>query len=295
MVFAACPTPDAHGRPIGVNVIDPIPDLMVESNAPEYLQSLSAVFAPGQGGDPDVDYVAVEIDPTTGDPAAGTGVFAYSFTVHGNDGLQRSFATEDLVFTGNIRQVNAYDADLDEIVPVHFEESATTFDNTPGSGYTKSLDTWLCDDWVPLPPAFFETDLGLNTGNRVILNAGTPVLDYSRSLVYIVAGGDVEWGGAIYRREVRYDVSGTAEGDRFALSVTDNTNTDLVNAVVQDAYLRLSFADDETGQADITIRATDTEGAWAEDTFTVTVVPEPATLGLLVFGGIAILRRRRRK
>ncbi|MDP6547120.1 MAG: lamin tail domain-containing protein, partial [Phycisphaerae bacterium] len=62
-------------------------------------------------------------------------------------------------------------------------------------------------------------------------------------------------------------------GDTFALSVTGNTNTDLVAANIIGTRIVLSYVTDENGTADITVRATDSGGLWVEDTFTVTVDP----------------------
>ncbi|MDP6637089.1 MAG: lamin tail domain-containing protein [Phycisphaerae bacterium] len=60
-------------------------------------------------------------------------------------------------------------------------------------------------------------------------------------------------------------------GDSLGLSVTGNTNTNLVTAGIVGTQLTLSYAPGAFGAADITIRATDTGWAWVEDTFTVTV------------------------
>ncbi|MDP6634493.1 MAG: lamin tail domain-containing protein, partial [Phycisphaerae bacterium] len=66
----------------------------------------------------------------------------------------------------------------------------------------------------------------------------------------------------------------------FTLSVTGNTDAGLVAASMNVDQLTLSYLADQNGSTDITIRATDTLGAWTEDTFTVTVnpTPDPPTL-----------------
>ncbi|MEZ4660050.1 MAG: Ig-like domain-containing protein [Caldilineaceae bacterium] len=63
----------------------------------------------------------------------------------------------------------------------------------------------------------------------------------------------------------------------LALSVAANTNPSLVNAQVSRRSLRLSFAADSSGVAEITVRATDGAGLFAEDTFKVTVSPQANT------------------
>jgi hypothetical protein len=60
-------------------------------------------------------------------------------------------------------------------------------------------------------------------------------------------------------------------GDSLTISVSGNTNVNLVTASVIGSQLTLSYAAGEYGTADITIRATDRAMAWIEDTFTVTV------------------------
>ena len=61
--------------------------------------------------------------------------------------------------------------------------------------------------------------------------------------------------------------------DTLTLSVTGNTNVGLVTANMIGTDLTLSYIPDRNGAADITVRATDSHGAWVEETFTVTVDP----------------------
>ena len=60
--------------------------------------------------------------------------------------------------------------------------------------------------------------------------------------------------------------------DEIALSVTGNTNPALLTATVNGTDLALGYAFGATGTAEITVRATDLAGAFAEHTFTVAVV-----------------------
>ncbi|MBT3199031.1 MAG: hypothetical protein HN350_03855, partial [Phycisphaerales bacterium] len=62
-------------------------------------------------------------------------------------------------------------------------------------------------------------------------------------------------------------------GDTLTLSITGNSNADMVQASLSADALRLSYAADRNGDADITVRATDPTGAWVETTFQVTVQP----------------------
>jgi len=67
------------------------------------------------------------------------------------------------------------------------------------------------------------------------------------------------------------DVDILANADALMLSVAGNTNPNLVGAAVNGTSLRLSYATDQSGAADVTVRATDKAGAYVEDTFHVKV------------------------
>lgn len=58
----------------------------------------------------------------------------------------------------------------------------------------------------------------------------------------------------------------------LVLSVSNNTQPALVSTAVNGTQLTLSFTAGASGFADITVRATDSGGLWAEDTFRVIVV-----------------------
>jgi hypothetical protein len=49
--------------------------------------------------------------------------------------------------------------------------------------------------------------------------------------------------------------------------------TNLLNAVVDGTDLVLDYAEDQNGAIDLVVRATDEQGAWVEDSFTVTILP----------------------
>jgi len=258
--FTATVISDGIEQPI---VANPIADVTVEINAPETVLDLSDVFEETPDVLPILDYTAVEIDPVTGAPAAGTGLFAYIFTLYGNDGVDASFSTESLTFTGPIQQTKAF-----VTIDVSDESMTSLFEGIPGSGYIGALDTWMYDGWQPIAPG--DTDI---TGATVILSlfTGTIAHHQQKDVIHIVAGGDVQWSGSFIRQGVSYDTSGTAGSNRLTLSIAGNTNPDLVTANILDSQLTLVYAPDVGGSAEITIRATDSAGAWVEDTFTVTV------------------------
>ena len=64
-------------------------------------------------------------------------------------------------------------------------------------------------------------------------------------------------------------------GDVLTLTVTGNTNGSLVSTNLVGTTLTLDYGDNQNGTANITIRATDLDGAFIEDTFLVTVDPTP--------------------
>jgi len=268
-------------------VANPIADMTVNAGGGDTVMYLSDVFADNFGLVPTFDYTAIEIDPTTGDPSAGTGLFQYKFTLYGHDGIDASFAITSLTFSGNIQQstFNWNNADY----PAHDEAAADVFHNPPD--YNKHLDTWRYSGWTSiapgdsnLPPANIF-DPGPQDGEDVIVSAGsgTALFYEQKDVVQIVALGDVAWSGQFARRQVTYDTSGTADGNRLTLSVEDNTNPGLLTASMLGSQLTLAYAPGAGGEADITVRATDPEGAWIEDTFTVTVEPGAEVVGRHIF------------
>ncbi|MAE63913.1 MAG: hypothetical protein CMJ18_06535 [Phycisphaeraceae bacterium] len=65
------------------------------------------------------------------------------------------------------------------------------------------------------------------------------------------------------------------QGDgQLIFSISRNTGSDVVTATVAGTRLDLRPRSNRNGRADITIRATDPHGAFAEDTFTVTIDPD---------------------
>ena len=61
--------------------------------------------------------------------------------------------------------------------------------------------------------------------------------------------------------------------DVLKLPLSGNTNPGLLTPSVDGTTLTLSYQANQCGTAEVTIRATDTEGAYVGDTFTVTVHP----------------------
>jgi hypothetical protein len=76
-----------------------------------------------------------------------------------------------------------------------------------------------------------------------------------------------------------------SSGDRLTYSVTDNTNLGLVSATIHRTDLVLAFTPNESGAADITVRATDVAGSFVEDTVHVTVGETPVFILIRDDGG----------
>ena len=73
------------------------------------------------------------------------------------------------------------------------------------------------------------------------------------------------------------------DGDMLALSLTNNTNPLLVSASLSGDQLTLSYGFNQSGSANVTVRATDGLNAWVEQTFSVTVVAvQPGNLASLI-------------
>jgi hypothetical protein len=200
---------------------------------------------------PSLDYRVREVDPVTGE--SGVGLFLYTFIMNGNDGLHASFATTNLTFSGDIRQLGAPAPDLwDATHPVDYETTALAWNGRPnlepgGVTYNCNLDSWLYgpkpsldvqdgvqDGWSFCP---FGLNLygGMTPGVPMILSVCTGVhhMYQSKELVQIVATGDVQVEGLIHRRDGDFEISYTA-------------------------------------------------------------TPEPATMGLMLFGAIGMIARKRR-
>ncbi len=84
--------------------------------------------------------------------------------------------------------------------------------------------------------------------------------------------------------------------DELAFEVVGNTNAAVISANVDAAgMLQLEYATGQAGEGQITVRATDLDGAFVDTTFDVNVTPEPATIAIMAAGGAIIATRRKRK
>ena len=72
-----------------------------------------------------------------------------------------------------------------------------------------------------------------------------------------------------------FDDPDIATGDVLQLTVTDNTKPSVVGADLDGTDLTLTYLPDQNGSARITVRATDLDGKFIEDTFNVIVTAAP--------------------
>jgi hypothetical protein len=258
-------------------IANPLADLDVTQGSGDTVLSMSDVFEEIPCDIPCMEYVAVEIDPVTGQPASGTGLFAYTFTLYGNDGVDSLFLTTSLTFSGSIQQLKVpFIGTL--FLDVDYESDALVRDGY--DGYVAALDSWLYDGWSETEPG--DTSL---SGTTLVLSvfSGTSQYYQQKDLVRIVADGDVQWSGEMSREGVTYGIAGDTGQVGLTLSVEGNTNPGQVTAGIDGENLTVSYAPDFVGSADITIRATDSSGRWIEDTFTVTVTPAAEIVGRRIF------------
>jgi ELWxxDGT repeat protein len=68
------------------------------------------------------------------------------------------------------------------------------------------------------------------------------------------------------------DVDRATNGDTLTLTLAGNTNPSLLAATVDNARLTLTYLADQSGTAEVTVRAMDAGGLWCEETLTVTVI-----------------------
>ena len=96
----------------------------------------------------------------------------------------------------------------------------------------------------------------------------------------------LDLGGVFYDPDVfYYDPGIPGDDDILTLTVAGNTNPSLVTPTFNGNELTLSYVADRNGTANITVRATDSDGNPLEDTFTVTV--DPVNDAPVATGGLA--------
>lgn len=80
---------------------------------------------------------------------------------------------------------------------------------------------------------------------------------------------------------VRYESITISQQEELEFTVTNNSNPELVEARIEGGELILDYLPEETGEADITIQATNLGGETVEDIFSVAVSPEASNQTLI--------------
>ncbi|AFZ51045.1 peptidylprolyl isomerase [Dactylococcopsis salina] len=70
---------------------------------------------------------------------------------------------------------------------------------------------------------------------------------------------------------VRYESITISQQEELEFTVTNNSNPELVEAAIEEGELILNYLPDQTGEAEITVQATNLVGETVEDSFSVTV------------------------
>ncbi|MBU8871631.1 MAG: hypothetical protein KOO60_12265, partial [Gemmatimonadales bacterium] len=271
-----------------------IADMTVDEDAPDSVVDLSSTFADA-AQTPVTPYISFTADildasTTNGAGVTGEGLTRYTFFLNDAPGDEMTALwVIDAIFTSpggsGIRNFTMLPGVLD--IDIDDEATADTYNSQIDPYYyNKDLDTWLGGDfgWMPggvpylihgpaheswIPQIQIRAISGLNSPSGAMF-------------LQVVSDGQVNWNGGVAR-----GASGTtflADGSTgLTLSVESNSNEDLVAASIVGDELRLVYAPGASGGAEITVRATDSEGLSVEDTFTVTVDPAADIVARHVF------------
>jgi len=249
----------------------------VDENAPDTVVDLGGVFQDVYFPNSEfVCYMSLPLDASTtnGAGVTGEGLRLYTFFVNDAPGEETTdLWSVDITFTSpdgsGIFNLAAFSGFLD----VDQQSMADLFDfPTDPHFYNKDLDTWLAADWLPSSGAHLIHGPAHEAWiPQIRIMAASGVNSPSgEAFLQVVTDGNLDWAGDITRGTIgsAVPISGTTA---LGLSVEGNTNPGLVTASIESEELTLSYAPGASGSADVTVRATDSDGAWVQDTFTVTV------------------------
>ena len=110
----------------------------------------------------------------------------------------------------------------------------------------------------------------VETTFSVLVNAVQDVPTVSNAIADITVNEDSP-NTLLNLASVFRDVDILTNSDQLTLTVQGNTNLNLVTAILNNNILTLNYAENRNGLANITIRATDSNGNFVETTFKVTV------------------------
>ncbi|MBN2560139.1 MAG: right-handed parallel beta-helix repeat-containing protein [Phycisphaerae bacterium] len=157
-----------------------------------------------------------------------------------------------------------------------------TYTLTVPSGWSGTV--WPEHDGYVFEPAsrvYANVTSAILNGNYVA-TASSSVDNHAPTVVHPIDDVIVEEDAAdtvINLSNVFDDVDVAAGDDSLTFGVSANDNASLVAATVSGTTLTLDYQPNQTGAANLTIRATDMAGAFAEDTFVVSVFTGPVITG----------------
>jgi len=225
---------------------------------------------------------------------AGNGIYGSTFTVHGNDGEQRSFfadMTYEGAHGGQIQQIL-----VGGLLEIHNESDA---DSLNGLGeYVKVEDSWFGDPFALLPRAdIIELTEGPNSYHIASGTGGGSQYEDAKH-AYIACTGPVAYDGVISRTGQNYPVGGVCTpqaGDANLDGCTDG-----LDYVIWSNNYEPFVGGKTWGQGDLNCDEF-TDGldyvVWSNSYLQGCPslpgpVPEPTGLLLVALGSLALLRRR---
>lgn len=212
---------------------------------------------------------AVFDDPTRGGLSLETNF--YWMGVDGRDGTNDDGNTGEVV-EGAVASIlwDLYDPANDDGIDSQFSRLWTVFlEDDPDTIWAADGEGDFYHAWIDRYGPSTEFD-------AVFLNHGIP-LPYSPTVVSPIANLLVQEDaqGVVGYADLAQVFEDEDDWDEdLVYSVRENTRVDVVAATIAGAgLLNLTFLPEGNGSVDITVRATDPSGLYAEQTFTVTVEP----------------------
>ncbi|MFL5330678.1 MAG: peptidylprolyl isomerase [Gemmataceae bacterium] len=274
-------------------VTSPISDVNVAQNAPNTVINLSNNF-----GDVDIVNSVVRFNTTLGPvdvqlfdqqtPLTVANFLNYVMRGDYNSSIFHRLVN-NFVLQGGGFQFHTNPSRLDQIATDPAIQNEPGISNTRG---TIAMAKFGGDPNSATSQFFFN--LGDNSGNLDVQNggftvfgrvtAGMDVIDKFAQFQITNHGGTfnelplTNYNGSNFPTDTVFNnyagvtsVSLVRRSDRLTFSVVSNSNAALVTPTISGNNLTLAYAPNQTGTATITVRATDLDGSFVEDTFTVNV------------------------
>ena len=292
-----------------LEVVNPLPDLTVDEDAPDNVVDLSDVFSTPGGGAPLTFTVEFNGNPALVSTAVDGSNLTLTFTPDENGTAQITVrATSpvgsfvDDTFDVTVTPVNDAPVIEDQTFSLLAGSAAGTLAGTvgvddPDGGDTFTFAITAGNDDGAL--AITESTGQITVADPAIFGIGDVVLTVevadadglTDTATVTVTGEPVELLTPIEDVTADEDDDDTvldlaatftdpADAGPLTLTVQTNTDETLVTATIVGQTLTLDYLPNANGTADITVRAATPGGVFAEDTFTVTVNPadDPPTI-----------------